>query len=416
MAIKIHYGPNGTYKTSGAIWDDVRKAALAGRTIVTNIRGMSTDRVMQVIPEVPDSFKLIWLDMEDREQLQKMGRWFHWMPKGALLVFDEAQTIFRRSWRDKDLEEYAYPGGMEKAKEDERPFDWLDAWTRHRHWGWDMILTTQNLKLIRSDIREVAEVAYQHRNAALLGALFKGRYRENVHSAMEAASASNTISSKLKKVNTNVFKLYDSTATGTHTDTIGGVSIFSDVRLLLAGGVLVACIGLVASRFASGEKFLDPGVSLAPERLANNETPQAVDRPPAVPPGPVAPDRLDRSEVDRLYGRVAEPYQSHHLRIGAHLSSKKKRQVYFVSVSPLGKMAYLSQNELQKAGYQVEVLTECLIKLTFEASARFVHCENSPAPVQAPVVATGGGIDTGSQPPAAPYRMGYNRWEGDRIK
>ncbi|HEJ4774917.1 TPA: hypothetical protein SMR50_006419, partial [Pseudomonas aeruginosa] len=50
MAIKIHHGPNGSYKTSGAIQDDLIPAIKKGRVIITNVRGLTRERIFQVMP------------------------------------------------------------------------------------------------------------------------------------------------------------------------------------------------------------------------------------------------------------------------------------------------------------------------------------------------------------------------------
>ncbi|RMO84683.1 hypothetical protein ALQ33_200048 [Pseudomonas syringae pv. philadelphi] len=62
---------------------------------------------------------------------------------------------------------------MDAAKAADRPMNFLDAWTRHRHWNWDIILTTPNIKYVHTDIRQTSEAAYQHSNLMLLGKWLK---------------------------------------------------------------------------------------------------------------------------------------------------------------------------------------------------------------------------------------------------
>ena len=50
MAVKIHHGAPGSYKTSGAVMDDFTHWAREGRTIVTNVRGLTQDRIDDVHP------------------------------------------------------------------------------------------------------------------------------------------------------------------------------------------------------------------------------------------------------------------------------------------------------------------------------------------------------------------------------
>ncbi|EPS2478353.1 zonular occludens toxin domain-containing protein, partial [Pseudomonas aeruginosa] len=113
MSIKIHHGPNGSYKTSGAIQDDAVPALKDGRVIITNVRGFTLERAYQVFPDLPNTAEIINLDLESLEDLEKMRTWFQWAPRGAFLIFDETQLLFPKSWREKDLERFDYPGGPE---------------------------------------------------------------------------------------------------------------------------------------------------------------------------------------------------------------------------------------------------------------------------------------------------------------
>ncbi|MGZ3999618.1 MAG: zonular occludens toxin domain-containing protein [Mucilaginibacter sp.] len=85
MSIKIHHGPPGSYKTSGAVMDDFVPAALAGRVVVTNVRGLNDSALVRKVltkpssffrrdlkywpckpVTVPDTFDIIWVDTTDK--------------------------------------------------------------------------------------------------------------------------------------------------------------------------------------------------------------------------------------------------------------------------------------------------------------------------------------------------------------
>ena len=242
MSIKIHYGPPGSYKTSGLIKDDFPKAVLDGRIVVTNVRGLDDrERIVEIIErefkkEVPDSFEIIWQEHQTSEGKEKWARWFHWVPLGSYLFVDEAQKIWRKSWRDKDLALLDYPGGPDKALEDKRPSDFLTSFEMHRHYGFDLALTTPNIKLIRSDIRDCSEGAFRHKNLALNG--IPGRYLEAFHNAHDNGSASDLQTPRFKKIPSWVFELYASTSTGEFTDTKAGSNVFKDPKVLFLFGFL----------------------------------------------------------------------------------------------------------------------------------------------------------------------------------
>lgn len=121
MPIKIHHGPPGSFKTAGAMADDFLREAREGRVIVTNVRGVSRERVLDEFPDLPPSFDVIHVDDRSSEGRAKWAKWFHWAPKGAFIFVDEVQDIWPRSWRQSDIDALNYPGGVEQAGQDDRP-------------------------------------------------------------------------------------------------------------------------------------------------------------------------------------------------------------------------------------------------------------------------------------------------------
>lgn len=251
MPIKIHHGPPGSYKTAGALGDDFLREARAGRVIVTNVRGITRERVLEQFPDLPDSFDIIHLGDKSEEDRQKWARWFHWVPNGAFLFVDEIQMIWPKNWREADIRKFDYPGGVDQAAIDNRPATWEEAFEKHRHWNWDMVFTTPNYKKVRDDVKQCAEMAYKHKNLAVIG--FSGRYIEAAHLADdEGTYAGHFLSINRKKVPPYVFKLYDSTATGKVKDTNTGISLFKNPKVAGLLLVLVFAIGLAAYNLRNG--------------------------------------------------------------------------------------------------------------------------------------------------------------------
>ena len=197
MSIIIHHGSNGSYKTSGVIQDYFIPAALEGRVVVTNIRGVSYDNTFDVLGDlVASGFDVINVGTGTFEGREKLASFWHWCPLGALLLFDEAGVNFPKRWREKDLEKLILPNFTELG----RPRDWVEAWEMHRHFNWDIVLSCPNIKSVRQDIRDTSEGAYKHRNNALVG--MKGSYNEGFHSAQDnGSSSSQFITVKKKKIN-----------------------------------------------------------------------------------------------------------------------------------------------------------------------------------------------------------------------
>ncbi|MDO6785907.1 zonular occludens toxin domain-containing protein [Neptunomonas phycophila] len=253
MSITIHHGANGSYKTSGVVQDYYIDAVKSGRVVVTNIRGISRDNTLSVFPDMPDSHDVIYIDTDSSEGRALIATWWHWVPLGALLLFDEAGVNFPKRWRESDLKAFNYPDqyddgvlvpGIDAAAYAGRPYDWVEAWEKHRHYNWDIVLSAPNIKSLRDDIRNTTEGAYKHKNRAILGPLFKGSYKEGYHDATtNGASASDFYVIKNKRINKNTFRLYSSTKTGKHTETLNGFNLFSHPKILFMLGIALCSIG-----------------------------------------------------------------------------------------------------------------------------------------------------------------------------
>jgi len=397
MAIKIHHGPNGSYKTSGAIQDDLIPALKAGRHIITNIRGLTRERVFQVFPDLPSSVEIENLDLEDLDDLEKMRTFPQWAPRGAFIIFDETQLIFLKSWREADLRKFDYPGGSKAAKEADRPINWLDGWTRHRHWNWDIILTTPNIGYIREDIRLTAEKAYLHSNLAVIG--INGRYKESQHAATENKPAVKGSLVSIKKINKGTFKLYESTATGTVSDTIAGKSLFRDPKVLLFLALPAIVLGnfLLGDGFSFSQSEDDPASAVQP---VADGSPGASDDSELHPSPAGRPSTVPVSrQQNHQPADVGHPFQGHTIQIRASLVGQKDRiRLYlFNVVSPTGERFQINSQQIGQSGYRLSETADCSVRLTYGEWSVYAVCagaaqrtaerlvsERSSAPSSAP--------------------------------
>lgn len=283
MSITIHHGSNGSYKTAGVINDYFIPAALSGRIVVTNIRGVSRSRTLLNLPDASEKFDVIFVDTETTEGRYKIATWFHWVPLGALLLFDEAGVMFPKIWTKSDIEKLNYPDGVTAASEAGRPSNWTEAWEMHRHFNWDIVLTAPNIKSIRDDIRQTTEGAYKHKNKALLGPLFKG-YKEGYHDAQKNGQAASDFDNIVdKRVTDLTFRLYDSTKTGQAKQTLNGFNLFKSPRVLFPLGVAV--LAITYSIGSGGYQILFDNADLSkledlePSTTVNQDNNQTVSNP-----------------------------------------------------------------------------------------------------------------------------------------
>lgn len=408
MAIKIHHGPNGAYKTSGAIQDDAIPAILAGRVIITNIRGFTLENVLNEFPDAPKSLDVINLSMESNEDLAKMRRWFMWAPRGAFLIFDETQILFPKSWRDKDLAQFDFPGGIEAAKEADRPTEWLDAWTRHRHWNWDIVLTTPNIKYIRDEIRLTCEKAYLHANLGLLGPavkfILRSDYKEAMHDAQENRPGADGSIVEFKKIKPSTFRLYQSTATGIVSDTTAGKSLFASPKVLGLLAFIALAIGFIVS--SDGADIFTCGLACSDAapvvQAAAVAVPSGGSAPAAVPVEPDSHAQVDQPPV------VDHPYAGYVFKVRAAMSgfrNERARDLFLIEVVDAEGLYFIQTGDQLKAlGYQLTFRSECYVEMRRDAWTGSAICQGrerlppvEPVPYQ--------------QPPQAPQLTAQQQFE-----
>lgn len=373
MSIKIHHGAPGSYKTAGAVTDDLIPALKAGRSLVTNVRGINLD-VLHEHFDLPDTFELHWVDTTTSEGREKAGKWFRWAPIGALIFFDEAQSIFPKRWRDSDLEKFSIP--LEQAKEENRPANWWDAWDMHRHYNWDVILTTPDISKIRQDIRDASELAYKHKNQGLYGVLFKGSYLEGIHSKdNDGSSKSHFLNVRHRRILNDAltWKLYQSTTTGEVQDTIAGFSLFSSPRLVIGFAVLACCLAFIGYN----------GLDVFPDRQPTEKS---------------SPYITKRAQVDTETHNIASGSLSigsigdqpdlevssdlNHPLYGSQISYNGFFKVgdkikHFFNVIQNGRSTVYDLVQLEDLGYIVEQISDCRFYLEYNGQFFSASCHYS---------------------------------------
>ncbi len=233
--------------------DDFVEAVFSGRVVITNVRGLNDEsRVREVLSKefprrkIPDSFELVWIDTETEEGIYAIQSFWSWADCGAFILIDEAQAFWPSEMRPSDWAPFALRGGVDAARIQGRPRDYPDAWTRHRHFNWDIVLTTPDIKLFHAKIRSVSEAAYIHKNQALIG--IRGRYLEGMHLASNNGFSSDLFSVRHRKIPSWVFKLYQSTSTGVVSDTKAGQPMWKDPKIMGLTIFVLVIVAFLVSR------------------------------------------------------------------------------------------------------------------------------------------------------------------------
>ena len=387
MPIKIHHGPPGSFKTAGAVADDFLREAKAGRVIVTNVRGVSRDRTMQEFPDLPESFDVIFVDDKTEEGRKQWAAWFHWVPLGAFILVDEVQDIWPKRWRDADLRVLDYPGGVDKASAAGRPKDWEQAFDKHRHYNWDMTLTTPSYAKVRDDVKGVADMAYKHKDLGLLGFFFRGSYVEGAHAADDTGkSEKDFYLVSRKKVPPYVFKLYDSTQTGVHSQTASGFNVFKSPRFLILFVVLLAVVGFVS--YLGRPRLLGGPDSVAAQTAGRSAAGGVV--PVSSAPGgggSAVPARSDSGGPGKV---VTVPFEGEGVYV---VASFRVHDVWKYAVSFAG--TEFTNGQLLDMGYSVRSMGGCAVELRKDSWHRVVTCGGAGKKEETVMPPMAGGLPVG---------------------
>lgn len=362
------------------------------RPIVTNVRGVCIERIKSYFENsLPDDWldgiEVIHVNTDGQEGRDRLARWFHWVPLGAFLIIDEAQAIFPKRWKDADLLALDFPivephkTVRDSAGAAGRPGNFLEAWDMHRHYNWDIVLTTPKIEKIRDDIRGAAEGAYHHKNLAVLGWMFKGKYSQAFHMASDSPGPSSCITIESKRINKRTFRLYDSTSTGFHSDTKAGTSIFKDPKILVL--LALAVLPFIYVGF-TGIPFLTRKPSAEKADSTAVHVPGADNKVPAGG-GKVATQTGHDSGVYVSGGpgsapavAVDHPLAGVRLSIIGVISNAKRTLITYSAATPGGNFQ-IDSERLKLLGYTISMVSECYHSVTYrsvQASRVYASCFN----------------------------------------
>mgnify|MGYP000288948699 CR=1 FL=1 len=289
MAAFCFWGEPGSYKTSSAVWFEMLPALRDGRIVVTNIQGLKDKAGIEktLNEKFPDSADIIRINTDYAEPLAVLRRWFHWLPIGSLLILDEVQNIYPndRTFKADDekydllpISEYekvlppkviqTYQSQLEKyrCKDDKEmeetrddlgyglydengyaryPQNFKESFMKHRHYNWDIILCTPDIRQLNKDVRGVLQTAFHHRSKDSVGKFipyYKRRPRVLSHPPQTNGGVANgKDQTSFPKIPKTVFRLYKSTRTGQHTQKVERNMFGARFIFMLSLAVLAIC-------------------------------------------------------------------------------------------------------------------------------------------------------------------------------
>ena len=445
MATIIRHGAAGSYKSACAVWFDLLPALREGRTVVTNIQGMrKVEQIEKALSErFPPSARIISIYSTSEKGRYLWQNYYNWLPIGAMVVIDEAQDIFNKTVGFdmaknvnqglqpflKDLPpwfEDFYNKKLESFKPEEIDVDdtgqklvdengliilpptFEESFMRHRHFNWDIILCTPNIKKIPTEIKAVSELALSHKSKDSFG-FSKRKPRIFEHDPLSSSTTPKKgDNAPSVKVPLAVHMLYKSTVTG-HT-TKSGVAASPLKNLKLVGGLII----LLCSLSLFVVSIYDIFSSSSDDSLPTTEIIQTIDTSSDQNNQTVfetsqtdnknnqADSEIHTSEINGLSSSYVSsqvdnanglsafletpptvwPYPITNLYVsGVHLRITKQnvfKTIIFEQRFDTGEVGYVYNSLLEKIGYKFEVLDKCLVKVMYQQDFKLIACDSKP--------------------------------------
>jgi zona occludens toxin len=244
MALSIYVGPPGSGKTYTAVESIAIPAAKAGRTIITNIKGINPEVWAERFFIEPEKIRVVddeWF--KTSAHYPKMGEPISdGIPAGALVLIDEAYTVF--------------PSGKDVVSP--RQIEWVRT---HRHFvaedgvATDLVLISQDVMSLHPRVRSVVEYVSSVRNLRHVG--FGKRFRVDVYSSWRMNKPSH-LGQTFHRYDAQIFDLYKSfeaegAAKVVLTDNKHKAFKLKHALFLL---MIVGLLGYAASRVTTATKAL----------------------------------------------------------------------------------------------------------------------------------------------------------------
>lgn len=360
-------GRPGAGKTYEAVVTHILPALKQGRKIVSNIP-LNVDWFVGVLGEpVRDLIVLVNGDFHaygtkryfsKAEDFLKYDTWRNDSGQGVYFIVDECHLCMPRGATDKQLLEYL---------------------SMHRHYGHDIMLLTQNFRKVDPDVKDMVQNCYFCTKLSFLGK------DESYIVKVADGVTRNIITTHERRYDEKYYGAYQS-----HTKAQGGVieAVTVDVekwyqRWTTKGMIICFSLGalIILANFArSNPDPIDEPELIAHQSISNQQPvisqpiqQQVVVTPPPAPPEP--PPKPDKSKGDHPFNNVdlhiAGFYRDFDRR--GHL-----RKIIWFAVSRNGQvLSEVNNADLALAGYSVQVLADCIVKLSYgDSFERFILCDS----------------------------------------
>jgi zona occludens toxin len=383
-------GKPGGGKSYEAVKNHVIPAIKSGRRVVTNLPLMVEHFVSVYGEHVRELIVLVTYDFHDYGNQKPFSRIEDWLEhqdwkndkgQGVLFVIDEAHL--------------SLPSRMQKGSglDITKVLEFLSM---HRHYGFDVLLITQNFKKVHADIRDMIQLVYRCIKKSMFGQ--DDQYIIKVHEGCTTT----VVNTDEREYESYVFKFYKS-----HTKSENAIVEATTVDVIpwWKSGLMRGAMGMgflfllmlfwLLSLIFGSQEVSKPAPAKEPEQAIskplnnqplpfdeleepiNKELEKRNSKSPLRNPDLKVPKQFDEYEEMVAKSKAFHPFYKVDLAVSGYAEDLHYKIIYFSARQNGQHIFTLSTKDLALAGYTVRVLTECAVKITYFDYVDFLTC-NSP--------------------------------------
>jgi zona occludens toxin len=270
-----------------------------------------------------------------------------------------------------------------------------EFYSMHRHYGFDIMLITQNFRKVNRDIRDMIQNHYRAIKKSMMGQ--DDKYILKVHDGASSSKASE-VATHERTYEKKYFAFYQS---HTKSDVSVDESKSADIKTWYSHWSIKASVCFfIFAIFIFTKAFTDIEEKTKSEELPSVES--VVENPTLKSDLPTDTKVTDKKAAKRLTAREQEyssmlkhskkyhPFYKINLSISGYAEYKengRSTKVVYFSANQNGQHVFtLKSVDLLLAGYDVRVLTECAVQIKYLDYEDFITCDAPRQGAGVPVV------------------------------
>lgn len=254
-----------------------------------------------------------------------------------------------------------------------------EFYSMHRHYGFDIMLITQNFRKVDTDIKDMVVNHYRAIKKAMMGE--DNKYILKVHDGASSSNAS-VVAVHSRVYEKKYFAFYQS---HTKSDSAVDEATSNDIEKWYKHWTIKASIGffivgfiVLANQFSKRDKntIITPGHQNKTSQQTNLKPKKTI---PAIAP----PKTLRALEYAKMIAqsKTYHPFYKMKLSVSGHAEyndgGRRVTEIYFSATQNGQHVFTLKSSDLMRAGYDIRVLTECAVRIRFYDYQDYITC-NAP--------------------------------------